>query len=46
MCSTPINKVQSIRDLAKIQIRFHVQQLTGERILDRTPSSLNSDLET
>ena len=27
-CSTPINKVQSIRDLAKIQIRFHVQQLT------------------
>jgi hypothetical protein len=46
MCSTPINKVQSIRDLAKIQIRFHVQQLTGERILDRTHASLNSDLET
>jgi hypothetical protein len=38
--------VQSVRDLAKIQVRFHVQQLTGERILDRTLASLNSDLET
>ena len=46
LCSTPINKVQSVRDLAKIQVRFHVQQLTGERILDRTPASLNSDLGT
>jgi hypothetical protein len=46
ICSTPINKVQSVRDLAKIQVRFHVQQLTGERLLDRTPASLNSDFET
>jgi hypothetical protein len=46
ICSTPINKVQSVRDLAKIQVRFHVQQLTGERVLDRAPASLNSDLET
>jgi hypothetical protein len=45
-CSTPINKMQNARDLPKIQNRFHVQQLTGERILDRTPASLNSDLGT
>jgi hypothetical protein len=46
VCSTPINKVQSIRDLEKIQIHFHVQQLKGEHILERTPPSLNCDLET
>jgi hypothetical protein len=46
ICSTPINKVQNARDLPKIKNRFHVQQLTGERILDRTVASLNSDLKT
>jgi hypothetical protein len=43
-CSTPINKIQNARDLPKIQNRFHVQQLTGEHIMDRTQASLNSDL--
>jgi Helix-turn-helix domain len=46
LCSTPINKMQNARDLPKIQNRFHVQQLTGERILDRAHASLNSDLRT
>ena len=46
ICSTSINKVQNARDLPKIRNRFHVQQLTGERILDRALASLNSDLET
>jgi hypothetical protein len=46
MCNTPINKIQNTRDLPKIQNRFHVQQLTGEHILDRVPASLNSDMET
>jgi hypothetical protein len=34
VCDTPINKVQSIRDLQKIQNTFHVQQLTGEHLLE------------
>jgi excisionase family DNA binding protein len=46
VCDTPINKVQSVRDLERIRSRFHVQQLTGEHILDRDLASLNSDMET
>jgi hypothetical protein len=46
VCGTPINKMQSVCDLEKIKIRFHVQQLTGGHILDRDPASLNSDMET
>lgn len=45
ICGTSINKVQSLHDLPKIKIRFHVQQLTGEHILERASLSLNSDLE-
>jgi hypothetical protein len=45
VCDTPINKVQSVRDLEKIRSRFHVQQLTGEHILESAAPSPNSDLE-
>jgi excisionase family DNA binding protein len=45
-CSTKINKVQSVQDLAKIREMFHVQQLTGEHILERADPSLERDLET
>jgi hypothetical protein len=45
ICSTPINKVQSVRDLAKIQTRFDCMQLTGEHLLECPAPSLNSDLE-
>jgi hypothetical protein len=43
VCSTPINKVQRVCDLAKIQVWFHVQELAGEHLLDSTAPSLNSD---
>jgi hypothetical protein len=45
VCDTPVNKVQSVRDLPKIKERFHVQQLTGEHLIERAGASLNSDLE-
>jgi excisionase family DNA binding protein len=45
VCSTTINKVQGIRNLRKIQESFHVQQMTGEHLLERTDPSVNSDLE-
>jgi excisionase family DNA binding protein len=44
-CDTPVNKVQSVRDLEKIQSRFHVQQLTGEHLLECSVPSVNRDLE-
>jgi hypothetical protein len=44
VCETPVNKVQSVRDLAKIKARFHVQQLAGEHLIERPGPSLNSDL--
>jgi hypothetical protein len=45
VCDTPVNKVQSIRDLAKIQNRFHVQQLTGGHLLNCPAPSVDCDLE-
>ena len=43
VCETPINKVQSVRDLPKIKERFNVQQLAGEHLIERASPSLNSD---
>jgi hypothetical protein len=37
--------VQSVRDLEKIQSRFHVQQLTGEHLLECSAPSVDRDLE-
>jgi len=45
ICETPVNKVQSVRDLPEIRDRFHVQQLTGEDLLERAGPRLNSDSE-
>jgi hypothetical protein len=43
-CETPMNKVQSVRELAKISNRFHIQQLAGEHLIERPGPRLNSDL--
>jgi hypothetical protein len=45
VCDTSMNKAQNVRDLAKIKTRFHVQQLTGEHLLECDAPRLNSDLE-
>jgi len=45
-CGTAMNKTQAVRDLAKIQDRFEVQQLAGAHLLERADPSLNSDSET
>lgn len=44
VCETDVNKVQSVRELAKIQERFHVQKLAGEHLLDCPSASVNCDL--
>jgi hypothetical protein len=46
VCDTSMNKVQSIRNLAKIKALFHIQQLTGEHLIECAALRLNSDLET
>ncbi len=46
VCDTSMNKVQSVRNLEKIKTLFHIQQLTGERLLECAGLRLNSDLET
>jgi hypothetical protein len=46
VCDTSINKVQSVRNLPKIKTIFHIQQLTGEHLLECAGLRLNSDLET
>jgi hypothetical protein len=45
VCGTPVNKVQAVRELSRIQQCFEIQQLTGEHLLERTSTSLNSDSE-
>jgi hypothetical protein len=45
VCSTSVNKVQSIRNLQKVKNSFHVQQLTGEHMMACVDPSVNSDLE-
>ena len=44
-CDTPVNKVQSVRELANIKVRFQVQQLADEHLIERADASLNCDLE-
>jgi hypothetical protein len=46
VCDTSMNKVQSVRNLAKIKTLFHIQELNGEHLLECAALSLNSDLET
>jgi hypothetical protein len=46
VCDTSMHKAQSVRNLAKIKTLFHIQQLTGEHILECAALRLNSDLET
>lgn len=46
VCDTPVNKVQSVRELAKIRECFEVQQLAGEHLLECPDPNLNRDLET
>src|SRR5579883_1429647 len=43
VCETPVNKVQNARDFAKVRERFHIQQLAGEHLLERSGPSVNSD---
>ncbi len=45
VCETPVNKVQSVRDLAKIKTCFDSVQLTGEHLLECAAPSVNSYLE-
>jgi hypothetical protein len=44
-CSTPMNKVQPIANLPRIQKSLHVQQLEERHLKGFAPASLNSDLE-
>jgi excisionase family DNA binding protein len=46
VCDTSMNKVQRVGKLAKSKTLFHVQQLTGEHLLECSDLRLNSDLET
>jgi hypothetical protein len=43
VCSTPLNKVQAVRELQEIRRRFEIQQVTGEHIWGCTDGSLNDD---
>jgi excisionase family DNA binding protein len=45
VCETPVNKVQSARELPRIKKQFHVQELTGEHLIERTAPSVNGHLE-
>ena len=45
VCSTAVSKVQRVRELAKIQSRFHVQQLAERHIPEAIGPSLNRDLK-
>jgi hypothetical protein len=45
VCNTRISKVQALRNLAKIQNSFHVQQLMGEHIPACLNPSVNTDSE-
>ena len=46
VCSTPVNKVQSMETWRKVRASFHVVQLTGEHLEASAGSSDNSNLET
>jgi hypothetical protein len=45
VCGTPVNKVQGIRNLNKIQDNFEVQQLAERHLIESADASVNSDLE-
>lgn len=45
VCTTPVSKVQNIQKLAEIRIRFHIQQLEGQHLIERDEPSVNSDSE-
>ncbi len=46
VCSTRVSKWQGIKNLAKIQNTFHVQQQEGQHIIESVNTSINSDSET
>jgi hypothetical protein len=46
VCDTKVTKVQRVRNLARMKALFHIQQLTGEHLLECAALRLNSDLET
>ncbi len=45
-CSTPVNKMQAVGELPRLRVRFEVQQLAGEHILECAEPSLNGVKET
>ena len=45
VCSTPVNKVQGIKNLQKIQTLFHIQQIEGQHIIERILPIVNRDIE-
>jgi excisionase family DNA binding protein len=45
VCGAPMNKMQGIKTLLKIQTVFHVQQLAGQHLIECISTSVNSDLE-
>ena len=45
VCSTPVNKMQGIKNLQKIKDSLNIQQLAGQHIIECNEPSVNSDLE-
>lgn len=45
VCNTPLNKMQGVGNLTKIQQTFHVQQLAGRHLIEGASPNLNSDKE-
>lgn len=43
VCGTPVNKVQGIKNLPKIESSFHVQQREGWHLIEGFNPSVNSD---
>jgi hypothetical protein len=46
VCSTPVNKVQGMKNLSKIEACFHVQQWEGLHLIEGFNPSVNSDRRT
>lgn len=46
VCDTAVHKMQRVADLPKVRLRFHVQQIRGEHLIERAGPSLNGALET
>lgn len=44
VCSTPMNKVQGMKNFSKIEACFHIHQREGLHIIDGYTPSVNSDM--